>query len=85
MSDDDVATYGNGEYLKEMPKELLEKYEKKSIKCNCKETAKLVWSVKRQKCFYVCKKDQKTKCNYIRRFEDVYDGFVEDELMETYA
>jgi hypothetical protein len=88
---DGITTYDNGEHLIKIPKETLKKYERKTIKCDCKVQAKLIWSERRQKCFYVCRgiKNPKTliknKCKYVRRFQDVFCDYVEDELMETYG
>ncbi len=52
---------------------LLSRYESRKIKCLCKKQAKLIYTTC---CYYVCR--SKEKCTFIRRFQDVYDDYLDE-------
>lgn len=81
---DGVTTTDNGELLEDIPLQKLQKYERSRIKCDCKKQAKLIWSRKRQRCFFVCRENT---CKYVRRFIDVWDEYLlqEDDIMFIYG
>jgi hypothetical protein len=80
---DGITTMENGEILKDIPREILEQYENKKYKCYCKEQCKLVWSRKKQFCFYCCRAGS---CKYFRRFKDLYDEYLpDDDIMLVYG
>jgi hypothetical protein len=83
MQDDGAVISKNGEHVESIPENVLVRYEKASIKCDCRKQAKLVWSKRNQKCFFVCRDGG---CKYVRRFADVWDTYLpEDDLLFTYG
>lgn len=73
-----IQTYDDGNQVWSIPREVLDKYEKDEYTCKCGEKAKLIFSRKKQMCYYVCAKGEEQKCGYVKPFKNVWDDYLDD-------
>ena len=79
----EIITTDKAEFVQDFPADVLKKYERAYITCLCTKVARLAWSMRKQRCYFVCKE---RKCGYFRWFLDRWAEYLSDEdIMNCYG